>query len=397
MRTYQRTHPWLKFVLDLSKTNNYDFWMALGEAQSKCEHIAGVPLKPDTADSLHRLYLAKGALATTAIEGNTLSEKEVIDRLEGKLKLSPSKEYLGQEIDNVVKACNDIADKLFEGGTTEVCVADVKKYNKMILDNLPLEEGVIPGELRTYPIGVGPYRAVPAEDCQYLLEKLCEWLNTGFGAPKEEYRVAFGILKAIMAHLYLAWIHPFGDGNGRTARIIEFQTLITSGVPSAAVHLLSNHYNETRKEYYNQLDRASKSANGEISFIEYAVKGFVDGLRDQLEVVQGQQLDVTWENYVYDVFKGRTSAANERRRHLILDLSDQKTPIRKASNIKRISPRIATVYSKKTDKTLRRDLVELLDLDLIKIEKDGIVANKEKIRAFLPRRIPIPSQAKKSN
>jgi Fic family protein len=257
----------------------------------------------------------------------------------------------------------------------------------MVLEKLPLEKEIIPGEIRTYSAGVARYRAAPPQDCEYLLEKLCEWLNTNFTAPKEENRVVFGILKAIIAHLYFVWIHPFGDGDGRTARMIEFQTLIISGIPPAAAHLLSNHYNETRKEYYIQLDEASKIPNGEFSFIKYALKGFVDGLREQLEVVKKQQLDVTWENHIYDVFKGKDSLSDRRRRHLILDLSNQKEPMSKASKITEITPRIATAYSKKTEKTLRRDLKELLRLDLIKVEKDGIIANKEKIRAFLPRLI----------
>jgi Fic family protein len=386
MRTYETTHPWLKFTLDLNRID-YESWTFLGEAQSKCEHIAGEPLMPETAKNLHQIYLAKGLRGTTAIEGNTLSEEEVIDRIEGKLELPPSKEYLGQEIDNIINACNSVADKLFEGGSVNLCVEDIKNFNKMVLEKLPLEKEIIPGEIRTYSAGVARYRAAPPQDCEYLLEKLCEWLNTNFTAPKEENRVVFGILKAIIAHLYFVWIHPFGDGDGRTARMIEFQTLIISGIPSAAAHLLSNHYNETRKEYYIQLDEASKIPNGEFSFIKYALKGFVDGLREQLEVVKKQQLDVTWENHIYDVFKGKDSLSDRRRRHLILDLSNQKEPMSKASKITEITPRIATAYSKKTEKTLRRDLKELLRLDLIKVEKDGIIANKEKIRAFLPRLI----------
>jgi hypothetical protein len=53
---------------------------------------------------MHKLFLAKGALATTAIEGNTLSEQEVLGHIERRLKLPPSKEYLGQEIDHDTKA-----------------------------------------------------------------------------------------------------------------------------------------------------------------------------------------------------------------------------------------------------------------------------------------------------
>jgi hypothetical protein len=92
MRTYEKTHTWLKFKLDLRQAG-YKVWLLLGEAQSKCEHIAGVPLRPGVAERLHSVYLAKGALATTAIEGNTLSEEEALDRIEGKLKLPPSKEH----------------------------------------------------------------------------------------------------------------------------------------------------------------------------------------------------------------------------------------------------------------------------------------------------------------
>ncbi len=82
MRTFEKTHPWLSFQIDLRKAP-YTLWHAFGEAQSKCENIAGVPLEPETAKSLHNIYLAKGALSTTAIEGNTLSEEEVRRRIAG--------------------------------------------------------------------------------------------------------------------------------------------------------------------------------------------------------------------------------------------------------------------------------------------------------------------------
>ena len=90
MRTFERTHPWLKFNIDLRK-GDYEFWMAFGEAQSKCEHIANVPLVPATAEKLHQIYLAKGALATTAIEadGVTEGDMEVVSSGQGFILKSP--------------------------------------------------------------------------------------------------------------------------------------------------------------------------------------------------------------------------------------------------------------------------------------------------------------------
>jgi Fic family protein len=240
--------------------------MALGEAQSKCEHIAGVPLQPSTSHELHQIYLAKGVLATTAIEGNTLTEEEVRQLVEGKLKVPPSKDYLKREAENITTAYNQIADRLLKGESADLTVPDIKNFNRLVLEGLPLEEGTEPGKIRRGSAVVGNYRGAPAEDCEYLLQRLCEWLNGEDFKKAENLATAFSLLKAIMAHLYLAWIHPFGDGNGRTARLVELQILVAAGIPKPAAHLFSNHYNQTRQEYYRQLDRASKSGGDVLPF-----------------------------------------------------------------------------------------------------------------------------------
>ncbi len=102
-RTYRKTHPWINFQLDLRRVD-YTLWFQLGEVQAKCERVAGIPLLPDIEEHLLEVFLAKGASATTAIEGNTLSEEEALELIRGELELPPSKEYLGQEIRNIVNA-----------------------------------------------------------------------------------------------------------------------------------------------------------------------------------------------------------------------------------------------------------------------------------------------------
>lgn len=381
MRTYQKTHSWIKFQLVLQEMG-YKTWLLLGEAQSKCEHVSGVPLLPDVAQYLHSVFLAKGVLATTAIEGNTLNEAEVMQRIEGKLKLPPSKAYLGQEIDNIIEACNSISQKIMSGKTHTLRTEDIKEYNALVLKGLHVDEDVRPGEFRGYSVTVGRYRGVPAEDNEYLIGKLCDWLNNGFNVS-EENKIVFGILKAIIAHIYLAWIHPFGDGNGRTARLIEFQILLASGVPSTAAHLLSNHYNQTRSEYYRQLDQTSRSNGDLLPYIQYALQGFIDGLREQMTMIRGQQLTVHWINYIHEVFRNKDSTAFARRRRLALDLTEQANPV-PLNKIRYITPRIAEAYAKKTDKTIQRDLNVLENLGLIQKTATGIRVKRETMLAFLP-------------
>lgn len=380
-RTYQETHSWITFQLDLSQAS-YKAWLLLGEAQSKCQHVIGIPLLPEGARHLHQVFLAKGVLATTAIEGNTLTEEEVLRRIEGNLPLPPSKQYLGQEVDNIVNACNQIGQQVLTSAEVRLSPEKIKHYNQLVLQNLPVDDDVTPGEVRSHSVVIGRYRGAPAEDCDYLLERLCSWLNEAFN-PEASYGIAFGVLKAIVAHLYIAWIHPFGDGNGRTARLVEFETLLSAGVPTTAAHLLSNHYNATRAEYYRQLDLAHRSGGDALPFIVYALQGFIDGLKEQIELIKTQQLRVHWINYVHDYFRDKNSLTEVRRKHLVLDLSNEPKAV-SLTKIRYISPRIAEAYAGKTEKTVTRDINELAKMGLLTKTPKGIRASTERMQAFIP-------------
>jgi Fic family protein len=341
---------------------------------------------------LHRLYLAKGALATTAIEGNTLSEDEVLKFLDGKLKLPPSREYLKQEIENIASAFGEIWKKLGTGVLPPLSLSELQDLNRRVLHGLDLEEGVIPGEIRVHEVGVSRYRAAPWEDCRYLVERLAAWLEGSDFAPAPGMEIMYGVLRATIAHLYLAWIHPFGDGNGRTARLVEYRILLACGVPSPAVHLLSNHYNLTRTEYYRQLDKSSSSTGDFIPFVQYAVQGFLDGLRKQIEEIRQFQLDVIWRNYVHEAFGDRKTEVERRRRDLVLALSEVDEPV-KLARLPDLNPRLASAYHGKTRMVLNRDLNALREMRLIVRGKGGSIANKKIVEAFLPFRLDAKKEA----
>lgn len=382
-RRYQSSHPWLKFEADL-RPAPFELWTMLGECQSKCEHLAGVPLRPDVDRELHFVYLAKGVAATTAIEGNTLSEEQVRKQIEGKLTVPPSKEYLQQEVQNILEGCNIILEEVYRDRIPPLTPERIRQLNRIVLNKLELaNEGAVPGEIRDHSVGVMDYRGAPPEDCEYLLGRLCEWLDE-FKFPKDQ-RIIGSILKAILAHLYLAWIHPFGDGNGRTARLVEVQILLCSGIPSPAAQLLSNHYNQTRSEYYRQLSRASKSGGDVLAFLLYAVRGFRDGLREQIEQVRHLQWEIAWQNYVHERFVDLTTDADQRRKRLILALSSHdEVDVNELPGL--LGTALAVEYSQRTPKTLSRDLNALESMRLLARQGKKVWAQKAMILAFLPLR-----------
>jgi len=380
---YALSHQWLKFKAQLDEAPPR-FWILSGEAKSKCEHIASVPLKPAVSLKLQAVYLVRGIRATVAIEGNTLSEEQVKQRLEGTLSLPESQEYLGTEVDNIIAAVNQIGGEIAEHQIPKLSVKLIKEYNRLILKGLKLDAGVIPGEIRVGSFGVAHYRGAPADECEYLLERLCEWLNgPEFDIPNDKNRTITAILKAIIAHIYIEWIHPFGDGNGRVGRLTEFFILLSSGIPSPAAHLLSNHYNLTRSEYYRHLDESSRSGGNLLPFMEYALQGFVDGLRLQLKDIRNQQWNLAWESFVYEHFGNKTSPSDQRRCHLVLDLSSSRKPVT-LEKVALLTPRLAAAYATKRPRTVIRDLNRLIEMGLVQLTKAGYRARKRSILAFLP-------------
>lgn len=384
MRTYEESHPWITFKATDINDLDPKLWMLLGEARSKCQHLAGTPLRPDIARLFYEVTLIKGAQATAAIEGNTLTEEQVEGIYRGTYKAPPSRAYQEREIRNVLDALMEIDAQVMRGEAPTITAELICEYNRRVLDGTEYEAHVIPGQIRDYSVGVPGYRGAPAEDCAYLVDRLATWLESEtFRSDDPELRFALAVACAVYAHLYLAWIHPFGDGNGRTARLLEFLILARCGmVPLPAAHLLSNHYNLTRDQYYRELAEASRTRKT-LGLVTYAVQGLVDGIRDQIEQVRIQQFNVTWINYVHETMgQFPSSPTRDRQRSLVLAMPSGEVLPR--AELEGLTPKLAALYAKAGPRTLTRDLNRLRDAGLIVKRKNGWISNDSTIRAFLP-------------
>ncbi len=373
-------YSWITFKVNLAQLP-WRSWIKLGECVAKCEQIKSVPLTPNLREELHLIYLAKGVHATTAIEGNTLTEEQVRALIQKELELPPSKQYLEQEVNNIIEACNEIAVDISKGNLGDITIEQICHYNSQVLgNNVPCVEDAVPGKIREHSVVVGSrYRAPDAKDVILLIERFCNWMNSP-DFVNEQMSLHFAIIKAIIAHLYFVWIHPFGDGNGRVARLLEFVILLSSGVPSPAAHLFSNHYNMTRTEYYNQLDKTSKIGDP-TGFLSYAIQGFLDGLDEQLQYIHNHVISVCWRDYIYEQFAAhRSSNIVKRRRDLAVKISERDEPINKDI----ILILMRNEYRSKTERTLARDINDLERMRLVIKKKGGYVANKELLLQFLP-------------
>lgn len=381
---YAKTHPWINFSKELNISSSYSLlWHLLGQVASKLNHLKQTPVAPHVHEELNKIYLIKGAMATTAIEGNTLTEEQVEAIINKKSTLPPSIEYQGQEIENVVDACNDIIHHLNEYELTPELIG---RFNKQVLNGLELEEGVVPGEIRQYSVTVANYRGAPAEDCPHLMRILCDWLSSDiFTLPA--IQTELNVIRAIIAHLYLVWIHPYGDGNGRTARLLELFLLLKAGFPIAAAHLLSNHYNNTRQEYYRNLAQLTRPSSSREyppldAFLTYAAEGLRDGLQNQLDHILSYQIESTWRNMIHESLRTSTpSKTARRRRELLLSMK----PNEYISRIEDLSTALYhQFYRNSTSRILTRDLNHLATLGLVEKTPKGYRPRLEIVQGMLP-------------
>jgi Fic family protein len=385
-RRYEQTHPWLTFTYQ----PRYEaISLRMGEAFSKCQHLSGTPLQPLLAQRLAAVYLAKGVAATTAIEGNTLTEDEVGQIIAGQRTLPDSQQYLQQEVMNVLRVLDRIDQNSRTGAGFTLTPDWLKEQNRTILEGLELPDHVQPGEYTEVGLVIGQtYRGAPPEDIPYLVDRLCAWIDTMREQGRAENipaDIAFfnTVTTAILSHLYLVWIHPFGDGNGRTARALESTILASSGlVPGVSVNLLSDHYNRTRSRYYQRLADSSRRSDLH-GFVQYALDGLVDQLREQTSQVREEQRHVMWVNHVHEAFQTETRGeASARRRALVLALPPARTP---RAELRHLTARLAEMYAGRSDKTLSHDLNRLRDLDLVEGDaRTGYRPQIEQMDAFSP-------------
>lgn len=345
-----------------------------------------MPLQPEYHARLLQISLIKGAQATTAIEGNTLSDAEVAAVSEGR-SLPPSKRYQEREVANVLAGMNEILGEVTGEDSVSLITPDlIRRFHAIIGRDLGEHFDAFPGQLRRDERTVGTYRCPRHEDVPKLLEHMCDWLQCEFGFATGRQSFRDTVIQAIVTHVYLEWIHPFGDGNGRTGRMLEFYILLRAGNPDLASHILSNFYNLTRTEYYRQLERAGRERNLS-SFLAYAVQGYRDGLVETMRTIQRSVFEMGWRTWIYDRFATRPyrkKSVFKRQRDLALALPlDERLSL---DAIPLLTPVIARDYAGLTQRTVLRDLEALAEMDIVRRESGRYVTNTEQLRQQMPQK-----------
>ncbi|MEX2192612.1 MAG: Fic family protein [Nitrosarchaeum sp.] len=207
-------------------------------------------------------FSVKFTYNTQRIEGSTLTLKDTMLLLEdGLTPLNrPHRDIKETEIHQklfleVIKQKDDLSLNV------------VKKWHKKLFEQTKSD---IAGKLRDYNVGIGqskftppPYTAV-----KLLVDGFFKWYNTN---KKKLNPVEL----AALVHLKFVTIHPFGDGNGRTTRLMMNHVLNKFDYP-----LLDIDYND-RRSYYNALEK-SQTKDDDLPFLQWFMKRYLKTCKNYL-------------------------------------------------------------------------------------------------------------------
>ena len=210
--------------------------------------IDSVKLPRAVADRLRKNSKKKSSYASNKIEGNPLTQTqadEVIDRDERKHFLKPE-----QEIRNYWLALTFLEEKAKrkEPVTKELILQVQKLVQKgASKEKIGLRGAMPPGVLfAVYDSETGNPDYIPPEysDVPGLLDELVNYVNTTDDHP---------LIVAAVVHYQLVTIHPFEDGNGRTARLISGYILDLNGFGLGGIGSLEEYFAYDVNEYYESL------------------------------------------------------------------------------------------------------------------------------------------------
>lgn len=240
---------WVSHMLELRLLNRLQ--------QKKAQLDA---LRPLPATALHRLnqqLTVEWIYNSNAIEGSTLTLRETQLILETGLTIGGKSLREHLEVINHQEAIKYV--ETLTAGDKPITTLHVRKIHRLVLARIDDDSA---GQYRNLPVRIAGSTHQPPEawEVPHQMTNWESWLN-------DSTLTLHPIERAAVAHHRLVAIHPFLDGNGRTARLLMNLLLMRDGYPPTIIMRVN------RRQYYNVLARADAGFEAPlVNFVGRAVE-----------------------------------------------------------------------------------------------------------------------------
>lgn len=199
------------------------------------------------------------------------------------------------------------------------------------------------------------YTAPPASEVPKRMQDLYNWSNL----EGVEFLFLHPVIKASIIHFYTVYVHPFFDGNGRTARALMYYYLLKHDYDFMKFFSISKAIAANRKSYYQAILNVEAYDSDLTYFLLYSVKMVLEAISVVASEKRNEETLADW----LDKIKSQNIILNPRQEKLFqLHFRNKLLPI----TIKKYLKIMKVVYE-----TGRSDLTDLCDKGLLQMSKKG--------------------------
>lgn len=219
----------------------------LMDIEASRQAVDSLPITVNMLTSLRESARLVSTHYSTQIEGNRLTQEQVVQVLHG--GTFPNRERDEREVKNYYHAL-DYLDTLIKNPPAKISEHHIQTLHGLVMQGkehpTPYRDGQ--NVIKDSGSGVIVYMPPEAKDVPDLMHDLVCWIN------EEKHKAEWPVpIIAAIAHYQFATIHPYYDGNGRTARLLTSLVLHTSGYGLKGIYSLEEYYATNLQAYYNAL------------------------------------------------------------------------------------------------------------------------------------------------
>tara|TARA_B110000902_G_C14264109_1_gene570775 strand:- start:209 stop:1291 length:1083 start_codon:yes stop_codon:yes gene_type:complete len=220
---------------------------ALMDIEASRQAVTDLPITVHVLTSLRESARLVSTHYSTQIEGNRLTQEQVEDVIHG--GTFPNRERDEREVKNYYLAL-DYLDTLIKAKSRNIAESDIQILHGLVMEGKARPTTYRDGQnvIRDSSNNSIVYMPPEAKDVLALMQELIEWVNT----EVDKSELPMPIIAAI-AHYQYATIHPYYDGNGRTARLLTNLVLHKSGYGLKGIYSLEEYYARNLQSYYQAL------------------------------------------------------------------------------------------------------------------------------------------------
>ncbi len=330
------------------------------EAKTLREAVEDLPVLPAIASQLEEETIRRSIFSTAALEGNPLNEEQVAGIVNTEQRRAYQQDA-EKEISNLKLAYRSCQAFEIKGEVFLLSEKLTKDLHQTITQGLTNPTNT-PGVYREHIVKVGnrehggvytPPKIRP--DIEKLMKELVAWLNSAELLAEEP------LVRAGLAHFHFATIHPFADGNGRTARLLESVFLRADGIRYVPA-MLSNFYYQHMDDYYWAFSLSQRNKTNDLTpFLEFMLRAFIASLHEIKERLSGVIRQLAMESYI--TFLRGQKTITQRQSDLLQIMLETKDTFSLQDLFNK--PIFSALYRHVSERTARRDIAKLTDMNLI--------------------------------